>query len=316
MPLAAHARYFYNSKPSSITLLVMLGHINRQAWLALKHPAARECRMVLMLQACVQESTLWWPFLEELLASHRYQATEQAGRELPFDFWGGLVGYLGYELKAESGGSARHTSDLPDAAFFLADRQASAFSELLWPGSPEWLCLWSSAGSCTEGLVWTSDCHDLCCLPCPGDLHIFGQPCSERSLSPCRLIALDHREEDIYLLTLDDISDAGSAARSAEWRQRRAQEIEQLLSSSLQANGGEKLLAAADSNGSHSKPVPSLSQASSSHSAQCNGHHQPSAAEEESLKERRASHSNAQVPGCNRQLQLCMHYAGRWPSCI
>ena len=82
--------------------------------------------MVLMLQACVQVSTLWWPFLEELLGSHSYQADEQAGRELPFDFWGGLVGYLGYELKAESGGSAAHTSALPDAAFFLADRQASA----------------------------------------------------------------------------------------------------------------------------------------------------------------------------------------------
>ena len=107
--------------------------------------------MELMLQAYAQVSTLWWPLLEELLASHRFQATEQGGRELPFDFWGGLVGYLGYELKAESGGSAAHTSDLPDAAFFLADRQASAFSGLPGPGSPEWLCLWSSAGSCTEG---------------------------------------------------------------------------------------------------------------------------------------------------------------------
>lgn len=123
------------------------------------------------------------------------------------------------------------------------------------------------------------------------------QPCSERSPSPCRLIALDHREEDIFLLTLDDISDAGGIPRSAEWRQRRAQEIEQLLSSPLQANGGEGFSSAADSNGSHSKPVPSVSQASSSHSAQCNGHHLPDTVEEESLKERRASHSNAQVSG-------------------
>ena len=67
-------------------------------------------------------STLWWPFLEQLLASHRYGACEQADKELPFDFWGGLVGYLGYELKAESGGDAAHTSSVPDAAFFLADR--------------------------------------------------------------------------------------------------------------------------------------------------------------------------------------------------
>ena len=130
MPLAAHARYFHKSKPSSITVLRMLGHTNRPLWVVLKHPAAIECHMVLMLQACVQVSTLWWPFLEELLGSHSYQADEQAGRELPFDFWGGLVGYLGYELKAESGGSAAHTSDLPDAAFFLADRQASALVAL------------------------------------------------------------------------------------------------------------------------------------------------------------------------------------------
>ena len=58
--------------------------------------------------ACVQVSTL----------------CEPAEEGLPFDFWGGLVGYLGYELKAESGGDAAHTSSLPDAAFFLADRQA------------------------------------------------------------------------------------------------------------------------------------------------------------------------------------------------
>lgn len=41
---------------------------------------------------------------------------------LPFNFWGGLVGYLGYELKAECGGRAAHASPTPDAAFLLADR--------------------------------------------------------------------------------------------------------------------------------------------------------------------------------------------------
>lgn len=41
---------------------------------------------------------------------------------LPFDFWGGFVGYLGYELKAECEGNNRYQSRLPDATLYLADR--------------------------------------------------------------------------------------------------------------------------------------------------------------------------------------------------
>ncbi len=75
----------------------------------------------------LQVATLWWPFFEQTLASYRYLECEKAHRELPFDFWGGLVGYLGYELKAETGGDAAHDSSVPDAAFFLADRQAHSY---------------------------------------------------------------------------------------------------------------------------------------------------------------------------------------------
>lgn len=55
---------------------------------------------------------------------------EEIGRRLinapllPFDLVGGFVGYFGYELKAECGASARHTSDLPDAVWIFADRLA------------------------------------------------------------------------------------------------------------------------------------------------------------------------------------------------
>ena len=42
--------------------------------------------------------------------------------ELPFDFICGCVGYLGYELKAECGGDARHRWPQPDAALVFADR--------------------------------------------------------------------------------------------------------------------------------------------------------------------------------------------------
>ncbi|GAB7108601.1 aminodeoxychorismate synthase component I [Streptomyces phaeofaciens JCM 4814] len=41
---------------------------------------------------------------------------------LPFSFSLGYVGYLGYELKAEAGASAVHTSPTPDAALLFADR--------------------------------------------------------------------------------------------------------------------------------------------------------------------------------------------------
>ncbi len=42
--------------------------------------------------------------------------------ELPFDFCGGYVGYLGYELKADAGGSLVHQSSVPDANFLFVDR--------------------------------------------------------------------------------------------------------------------------------------------------------------------------------------------------
>ncbi|WP_320069079.1 aminodeoxychorismate synthase component I [Micromonospora sp. RTGN7] len=41
---------------------------------------------------------------------------------LPFDFNLGYVGYLGYELKAETGGDQAHTADTPDAALLFVDR--------------------------------------------------------------------------------------------------------------------------------------------------------------------------------------------------
>ena len=42
--------------------------------------------------------------------------------ELPFDFNGGFVGYLGYELKSECGGDVVHESPYPDSRLIFADR--------------------------------------------------------------------------------------------------------------------------------------------------------------------------------------------------
>ena len=41
---------------------------------------------------------------------------------MPFDFNLGYVGYLGYELKVESGGRAAYQAEEPDAAILFADR--------------------------------------------------------------------------------------------------------------------------------------------------------------------------------------------------
>jgi para-aminobenzoate synthetase len=60
------------------------------------------------------------PFLDRLAGLLREPVEVPAG--LPFEFTLGWVGYLGYELKAETGGSAAHRSPTPDAALLQADR--------------------------------------------------------------------------------------------------------------------------------------------------------------------------------------------------
>lgn len=42
--------------------------------------------------------------------------------DVPFDFTGGYVGYFGYEMKGECGGSVEHRSPAPDAQWLFADR--------------------------------------------------------------------------------------------------------------------------------------------------------------------------------------------------
>ncbi|WP_327147761.1 aminodeoxychorismate synthase component I [Nocardia sp. NBC_01329] len=57
-------------------------------------------------------------YLAEALRT-RYVPLPEA---LPFDFAGGYVGYLGYEVKADCGGSATHRAPAPDAQWLFADR--------------------------------------------------------------------------------------------------------------------------------------------------------------------------------------------------
>lgn len=49
-------------------------------------------------------------WLERFMRQHVLPTDHPVASALPFDFWGGLVGFVGYEMKAECGGSAAHRS--------------------------------------------------------------------------------------------------------------------------------------------------------------------------------------------------------------
>ncbi len=73
-------------------------------------------------RSITQQQVSIWDYLRDQLGQHRIQIDDETAQQLPFDFWGGYVGYLGYELKAECGGDNVHQAPTPDAAMFLADR--------------------------------------------------------------------------------------------------------------------------------------------------------------------------------------------------
>lgn len=63
----------------------------------------------------------FFDFLNKELQSYNYEEKDYEG--LPFDFYGGYIGYLGYGLKVESNMSLnRHREDVPAACFFFSDR--------------------------------------------------------------------------------------------------------------------------------------------------------------------------------------------------
>ncbi|WP_223644857.1 aminodeoxychorismate synthase component I [Corallococcus sp. EGB] len=68
-------------------------------------------------QGTQEHSSELFGFLQQELARLRAPSSG-----LPFDFQGGFVGYLGYELKHDCGSSAPHPSPDPDASLILADR--------------------------------------------------------------------------------------------------------------------------------------------------------------------------------------------------
>ncbi|GMN51099.1 hypothetical protein TIFTF001_020251 [Ficus carica] len=86
-------------------------------------------------------------FLRKELLIIRHDEKDYEG--LPFDFYGGYIGYIGYNLKVECGMvSNRHKSTTPDACFFFADNliaidhcNGDVYAMSLHEGSttPSWL---------------------------------------------------------------------------------------------------------------------------------------------------------------------------------
>ncbi|MGW9350908.1 aminodeoxychorismate synthase component I [Nocardiopsis flavescens] len=83
---------------------------------------------------------------------------------LPFDFTGGYVGYLGYELKADTGGAAAHTAPTPDAVWMRCDRFLAVDHHT---GRTHLVC----ADTAPDGDTWLADTAaalaDLRPLPAP-----------------------------------------------------------------------------------------------------------------------------------------------------
>ena len=85
----------------------------------LTHDVARQ--QVTVHRAGCTDEVVDSPFFDYLDRQLRDRAIPRPD-DLPFEFTPGYVGYLGYELKAETGGRAPHTSPDPDAAMVFADR--------------------------------------------------------------------------------------------------------------------------------------------------------------------------------------------------
>ena len=72
------------------------------------------------------------------------------GDLLPFDFTGGFVGYLGYELKQELGGQDMHDASTPDAMGLMSDR----FIAFDHAQQQTWIVCLDGHSLCDENHAW------------------------------------------------------------------------------------------------------------------------------------------------------------------
>ncbi|GIL42875.1 hypothetical protein Vafri_724 [Volvox africanus] len=147
-------------------------------------------------------------FLEGLLERQRLLVEPEAAAQLPFNFWGGLVGYLGYELKAECGGSNVHTSTTPDAVMYLADRVVAVDN---------------ATGDVFLLALYDSDSSSWGCGHAAGDTEPEGAGCSPgSSCSTCTCAATLKEESQAWLEETERILKAAVEQLKASPRRETA----------------------------------------------------------------------------------------------
>jgi para-aminobenzoate synthetase len=156
----------------------------------------------------------FFDYLDEQLRARAVPAPAN----LPFEFNLGYVGYLGYELKAETGGSDAHQSDTPDAALLFADRalvldHATRTSYLLA------LSIAGDAAGIAEAKAWLATTGEaLRALPAaPTDpapaLTLSGPAMTDPDIG--MNVELRH-DRDAYLKRIDECFDEINAGESYE----------------------------------------------------------------------------------------------------
>lgn len=113
---------------------------------------------------------------------------------LPFEFNLGYVGYLGYELKAETGGSAAHSAAEPDAALLFADRMLALDHR---DGTSYLLALTTAGGEEPEWLRETA--ASVTALPGARDHGGGRAPLIGMTDPPVGALVAPRHDEDAYL---------------------------------------------------------------------------------------------------------------------
>jgi len=99
------------------TFCALFGNVSPAFWLDSSDGDSRRSRFSFMGTGTLIPDAPVFHFLKNELRDRYCVAPE-----LPFDFNGGYVGYLGYELKALCGGTAVHRSPYPDYRLLFVDR--------------------------------------------------------------------------------------------------------------------------------------------------------------------------------------------------